>query len=86
MNESEVREKILSALGSIAPEADLSQLNPSSRIRDQLDLDSMDFLNFLIAINKELHVDIPERDYGQMATLNGCVQYVTAALLQKGHS
>lgn len=86
MNESEVREKILSALGDIAPEADLGRLNPRSRIRDQLDLDSMDFLNFLIAVNKQLHVDIPERDYAQLATLDGCVRYVSAAILKTGNT
>ena len=46
------------------------------RLRDQLDLDSMDFLNFLIAVDEHVGVDIPERDYGKLRTLNDCGRYL----------
>jgi acyl carrier protein len=46
--------------------------------RDQLDIDSMDFLNFVIAVHEALHVEIPEADYPKLATLNGCVEYLAA--------
>ncbi|HUL01749.1 MAG TPA: acyl carrier protein [Gemmatimonadales bacterium] len=71
---------MLRILGTIAPEADLAHLKPDVPFRDQLDVDSMDLLNFFIAIDKELHVDIPEVDYSKVATLDGCVAYVNARL------
>jgi acyl carrier protein len=80
MNEEQIRESVLRVLGDIASEADLSGLAPQRRLRDQLDLDSMDFLNFVIALHKELGVEIPERDYGQLLTLDACVNYLTSAL------
>ena len=78
MTEAELREHILTALSNIAPEADLSKLDPQRRIRDQLDIDSMDFLNFVIGLHDALHVDIPERDYSSLATLDGCIRYLSS--------
>jgi acyl carrier protein len=77
MTRDEVRQTVLRALGQIAPEADLSQLRPDMRIRDQLDIDSMDLLNFVIELHKEFGIDIPEADYPQLATLNGCIDYLS---------
>ena len=82
MSEAEIRQTVLRVLGSIAPEADLDRLNPQGRLRDQLDIDSMDFLNFIIGLHKELKVEIPEKDYGQLLTLDGCVNYLKSALLR----
>jgi len=76
MSKDEIRATVLRVLGQIAPEADLTQLNPTRRLRDQLDIDSMDLLNFVIALHKELHVEIPEADYPKLATLQGCVDYL----------
>ncbi|MBZ5502883.1 MAG: acyl carrier protein [Acidobacteriia bacterium] len=76
MTKDEIREIVLRALGQIAPEADLSQLKPHLRIRDQLDVDSMDLLNFVIGLHQQLQVDIPEADYSKLATLDGCVAYL----------
>jgi len=67
-------------LGAIAPEADLSALKPEVPFRDQLDMDSMDLLNFFVAIEKELGVSVPEADYAKVSTLGGCVDYLAAAL------
>ncbi len=78
MTPDEIRGVVLRTLGTIAPEADLGRLNPEAGLRDQLDIDSVDFLNFVIALHKELHVDIPEKDYPKLATLRGCVEYLTA--------
>ncbi|MFO0733146.1 MAG: acyl carrier protein [Nitrospiraceae bacterium] len=66
-------------MGEIAPEADLTTLNPDASFRDQLDLDSMDFLNFVLALHKELQIDIPEADYPKFASLNGCIAQLAAA-------
>ena len=85
MTESEIREAVLRVLGSIAPEADLNRLKPQARLRDQLDIDSMDFLNFVIGLHQELHVEIPERDYGRLATLAGCVEYLATAMRCQGN-
>ncbi len=74
----EAKRIVLRILGEIAPEADLTALKPDVSFRDQLDLDSMDFLNFVIALHKELHLEIPEADYPKYASLNGCIEQLTA--------
>lgn len=79
MTRDEIRSEVLRALGDIAPEADLSVLAADVSFRDQLDVDSMDLLTFVIALHTRLHVDIPEADYPKLATLNGCVDYLAAA-------
>jgi acyl carrier protein len=79
MTPDDIRATALRALGQIAPEADLGGLKPEISFREQLDLDSMDFLNFMIALHRELRVDIPESDYPKLATLNGCVAYLASA-------
>jgi acyl carrier protein len=78
MTKEQVKEAVLRVLGQIAPEADLSQIKTNLRIRDQLDIDSMDLLNFVIGLHKEVGVDIPETDYPRLATLDGCVDYLVA--------
>ena len=75
----EIRSVVLRVLGEIAPEADLEHLRPAVSFRDQLDIDSVDFLNFVVALNRELHVAIPEKDYPKLLTLDGCIDYLTAA-------
>jgi acyl carrier protein len=79
MTRDELRATVLRTLAEIAPEADLSTLKPDVSFRDQLDVDSMDLLNFVIALHVALHVAIPEADYPKLATLDGCVDYLTAA-------
>jgi len=80
MTKDEIKATLLLLLGNIAPEADLARLTPEATIRDELDIDSMDFLNFAIAVHETLDVEIPEADYPQLATLNGCVEYLAARL------
>jgi acyl carrier protein len=79
MTADEIRVAVLRLLGKIAPEADLAQLQPNVSFRDQLDVDSMDLLNFLISLHKEFGVEIPERDYGKLTTIDDCVTYLTAS-------
>jgi len=71
-----VRATILSVLGEIAPEADLGRVRGDVPLREQLDLDSMDLLNFVVGLHAALDVDIPERDYGRLTTLDACVAYL----------
>ncbi|MGV3720412.1 MAG: acyl carrier protein [Actinomycetota bacterium] len=80
MTEDEIRAVVLRLLGEIAPEADASSILPAESIRDQLDIDSMDFLNLTIALSKELRVDVPETDYARLATLDGAVAYLYGAV------
>lgn len=78
-SDAETRAQVLRLLGEIAPEADLAGLNPDVSFRDQLDLDSMDFLNFVVSLHKTFHMEIPESDYPKYMTLNGCVAQVAAS-------
>jgi acyl carrier protein len=78
MSTDEIRAVVLRVLGEVAPEADLARVDPGVSFREQLDLDSMDFLNFVIGVHHALHVDIPEPDYPKLATLDGCVEYLAA--------
>ena len=83
MTRDEIRATVLRLLGNVAPEADLTHLQPDVSVRDQLDIDSMDFLNFVIALHDTLHVDIPEADYAKVAALDDCVAYLEARLQAK---
>lgn len=69
-------ETILGLLLKIAPEADAAAIKPDVDLRDQLDIDSMDHLNFVIALAKQFGLEIPEKDYPQLTTLNDCTAYV----------
>ena len=63
-------------LGDVAPEADLYTIKPDVPVRDQLDIDSVDYLNFMVGLHKELGVEIPESDYPKMTTLDRCIEYL----------
>ena len=80
MNRNEVKAVVLEALTDIAPEVTPGQIVGGVPLRDQLDLDSMDFLNFIIGLNKRLQVTIPETDYAKIATLDNCLNYLLDAL------
>jgi acyl carrier protein len=76
MTDDDIRATVLRLLAEIAPEADPAEIDPDVNFRDQLDVDSMDLLNFLIAMHREFAVEIPERDYGKLTTVNECVTYL----------
>jgi acyl carrier protein len=76
MSKEEIANLVRSALMGVAPEAEDQPLDPDADFRDQMDLDSMDFLNFVIALHEATRIDIPERDYPQLASLNGCIAYL----------
>ncbi len=80
MTETELRERLLAILGGIAPEAREIDIDPEQSFRDQIDIDSMDFLNFVTAVHKQLGVPIPEPDSPRLASLNGAVHYLLAKL------
>lgn len=80
MTENEVKQVALSVLASIAPEVAGEELQADKPLRRQVDLDSMDWLNFLLGLNEKLRVDIPEADYTKLVTLNDVVKYLIAKL------
>ncbi len=77
MTASEIRALAAEALAGIAPEADLSTVGDTEDLREALDLDSMDFLNFLIALSQASGRNIPEADAAKLTTLRGLVAYLS---------
>jgi acyl carrier protein len=80
MNATEIRTVVLKVLGEIAPEAVHLAIDEAAPLREQLDLDSMDFLNFMIGLHDKLHVDIPETDYPKVQTLDDLIAYLSSRL------
>lgn len=76
MTASEIKSVIRDILGGIAPEADLDAVAGGEDLRDALDLDSMDFLNFVLALHEHTGKDIPEADYPRLRTLDGVIAYL----------
>ncbi len=80
MSKEEIREIIYNIIKDIAPDEDLSNLDDAKAIRDQIELDSMDFLDIVLELRKRYKVDVPEEDYPKLATINGCVEYLEPKL------
>ena len=78
MTRSEIRDIVLRALMDVAPEIDAAALRTDVPLRDQVDIDSMDFLRFVVALHTQTRVEVPEADYGQLATIDGAVDYIAA--------
>ena len=78
MTRDALRATVLRVLGDIAPEADLAALHADVGFRDQLDLDSMDVLDFVVGLHTALGLEIPETDYPKLATLDACIDYLDA--------
>jgi acyl carrier protein len=76
MTEMDIRKAVLEELNNIAPEVDPGSIDPAADVREALDIDSMDFLNFVTAIHHRLGVDIPEIDYPKLVTINRAVAYI----------
>ena len=76
MTEQQATDTIREVLHRIAPEADLAQVPPDAELREELDIDSMDFLNFAIGLEEKTGVTIPESDYRLVSTLRGCTAYL----------
>jgi acyl carrier protein len=79
VTDAEIRKIALDILSGIAPEADLSSLSDDDELREVLDLDSMDFLNFIAGLHKATGAAIPEADYSKLFTLEGAVAYLATA-------
>lgn len=76
MNRDEIRAALLRALSGVAPESDPAAIDAGADLREALDIDSMDFLRFVVAVHEALHVDVPEKDYPRLYTLAGATDYL----------
>lgn len=76
MNKEAIKTTLLGLLARIAPEADLTSLRGDLPLRTQLDIDSIDFLNFVLEVHKELGVDVPESDYSALNSMDGAIAYL----------
>jgi acyl carrier protein len=85
VTEPEIRAGVLAALRRIAPEVDPASLRSAEHLREQVDMDSVDFLRFLVAIRDSLGVDVPEADYPKVASLDGLVGYIAARSAPGAH-
>ena len=80
MTRDELRGAVIRQLRRLAPETDPASLAGDADWRDALDIDSLDFLNFIAALRGDLGVDVPEADYPRLATLRSCVDYLAGRL------
>ncbi|MBG6185742.1 acyl carrier protein [Flavobacterium sp. CAN_S2] len=76
MNEEEIKEIVFQLLKKIAPDTEPSTLKPDENIRETLNIDSFDSLQFIVALNKKRGIEIPEEDYGKIATLKALTAYI----------
>ena len=85
MTPAEIRDEILDILEDIAPDEDLGNLKDDIAFREQLELDSMDFLDIVMELRKRYRVQIPEQDFGELASMKSTVEYLTPLMkdLQK---
>lgn len=81
--EKDVRQIIIDIITTIAPDADTSNLTDEVPLREQLELDSMDFLDIVLELRKQYGIDVPESDYKQLETLASCVAYLTPKFATK---
>ena len=80
MTDADLKRLVLDALAGVAPELEEASLAPDKNFRDQLDIDSMDFLNYVIALHEALKIDIAESDYPRLASIDGAVAYLAEKL------
>ena len=83
MTKDEIKDAILEIIEDINPDEDTSNVEPDKNLREQFDLDSMDFLDIVMELRKRYGVEVPEADYMELATLNSCINYLEPKLADK---
>ena len=83
MTKDNCKKLVIDIISDIAPDEDLSAIKPEIRLRDQLQLDSMDFLDIVMELRKRHGIEVPEADYGQLASLESCADYLTPKFIAK---
>ena len=76
MTKDDIKKIVLEIIEEIAPDEDLSDVKPDVRLRDQLDLDSMDFLDIVMELRKQHSIKVPEEEYQELASLDSCANYL----------
>ena len=84
MTREELTELLANQIGRIAPEIEFSKVDPSEDLRDAFEIDSMDFLNLVTALHERLNIEIPEKDYDQLGTVNAFLDYLVRETAQTG--
>ena len=77
MTNDDCKKLVIEIISDIAPDEDLANLKPGERLRDQIQLDSMDFLDIVMELRKRHGIEVPEADYMKLATLDSCAEYLT---------
>ncbi|ATH07666.1 acyl carrier protein [Halobacteriovorax marinus] len=77
MEREQVREHVLNIIADVALDDDVTTIDDAVALRDQLDLDSMDFLDIVMELKKRHKIEVPQEDYPQLASMNSCVEYLT---------
>jgi acyl carrier protein len=80
MTKDEVRQAILDILADIAPDEDMNSINDEATLREQIDLDSMDFLDIVMELRKRFNIEVPEKDYERLVSMASCIQYLQPIL------
>jgi acyl carrier protein len=84
LDTNDIRSGIVAAIQAVAPEVDEAELRADRPLRDQVDLDSMDWLNVIVSFHERFGIDIPEVDYAQLTTLDTIATYIAARLPPRG--
>ncbi|MFQ3224372.1 MAG: acyl carrier protein [Lentimonas sp.] len=77
MTEDQVKQIVIDIIAEIAPDEDTTDIKPEINLREQMDLDSMDFLDIVMELRKQHNIEVPEADYPQLASLATCAAYLT---------
>ena len=80
MTREEVRQAVIDILEDIAPDEDLSSIKDDVTLREQMDLDSMDFLDIVMELRKRFNIEVPESDYQELVSMDSCIQYLQPLL------
>ena len=83
MTEDQVKQIVIDIINEIAPDEDTSNLKSEVALREQMDLDSMDFLDIVMELRKQHGIEVPEADYPQLASLESCATYLTPKFNEK---
>ncbi len=76
MTREEIKDTVIKIIKDIVPDEDCSDIDSAEKLRDQLDLDSMDFLDIVMELRKQYGLEVPEAEYGELETLDSCVNYL----------
>jgi len=80
MTRDEIEQAVINIISEVLPDDDCGNIDPNQSLREQLDLDSMDFLDVVMELRKQYGVEVPEEDYPQLASLTSCIDYLQPKL------